>query len=471
MRLTFVLIFLSIIESAFNQLAGQSEYTGASTYSFQTPVDSALSSRVINTFSENGNLLSSITYDWNSSKKIWQGYTKEEYSWDAQGNKTMVISSYWNYDLNCWANSRKIEYTWDAKKIVSNTVYTWNNIQNDWQSYTKYVYTYNSQGNILLYISYDWYSGSSGWMQSIKTEYSYDNEGNNTLTTSNIWNGGAEYYVKTENAYDDAGRKTLETVSYRPPDSDIWILFSTTEKSYDGDGNLLSEIRFESASGFLSGSGTYKNEYSYSPGANLISTLIYSWDGNINDWVLVRKEENSYDDSGNIILAETSDWKSAANEWIVISRKEYEFDINGNEILSINYLWNSEPHEMIFSARFATKYDPNGNITSKAYYDQLPGSSDWRIRNKTFYAYKQSLIINNGQVIRVFPNPFRDMVYVEIPGDTELYSVELFDTGGNKIISSRARIIDLSFLSGGMYFLRIIDGNGNKTKTLKLIKD
>ncbi|MGB2128186.1 MAG: T9SS type A sorting domain-containing protein [Flavicella sp.] len=68
--------------------------------------------------------------------------------------------------------------------------------------------------------------------------------------------------------------------------------------------------------------------------------------------------------------------------------------------------------------------------------------------------------------IRVFPNPTTEILYIEADSDVE---VEVFNTTGNKVMTTNTNKVDVSELMEGVYILKISNAN-NKTNTFKIVK-
>lgn len=67
----------------------------------------------------------------------------------------------------------------------------------------------------------------------------------------------------------------------------------------------------------------------------------------------------------------------------------------------------------------------------------------------------------------IFPNPVKDILNIQFDG--KLKSVEIYNTQGQKLITSAQKQINISSLSSGVYLIRIED-NENRTTTKKIIK-
>jgi hypothetical protein len=89
---------------------------------------------------------------------------------------------------------------------------------------------------------------------------------------------------------------------------------------------------------------------------------------------------------------------------------------------------------------------------------------------KTFYIYRTTSIVSENN-ITVFPNPFKDFLYIGLPEESEFELFELYDLKGRRIMASREHITDLSFLARGLYIIRVMDKNGNPIETVKVIRE
>ena len=69
----------------------------------------------------------------------------------------------------------------------------------------------------------------------------------------------------------------------------------------------------------------------------------------------------------------------------------------------------------------------------------------------------------------IYPNPANDVIFVK---GEEIQSVEIYNSIGVKVVSknvNNSESIDIADLASGMYFVRVLDKNGN-ISTTKIIK-
>jgi hypothetical protein len=76
--------------------------------------------------------------------------------------------------------------------------------------------------------------------------------------------------------------------------------------------------------------------------------------------------------------------------------------------------------------------------------------------------------------VTIYPNPASGFAYLTVGNDSQIYTVELLDLAGNKILTEKTDVsavthglkMDVSTLSNGIYFVRISDGSNTVTKKL-----
>ena len=72
--------------------------------------------------------------------------------------------------------------------------------------------------------------------------------------------------------------------------------------------------------------------------------------------------------------------------------------------------------------------------------------------------------INANNFIKVFPNPAKDKITVQLPEGTKNYQIQLSNAFGQKILQTQSNEIDVSSVSSGIYFLSIDTDNYHANK-------
>jgi hypothetical protein len=75
--------------------------------------------------------------------------------------------------------------------------------------------------------------------------------------------------------------------------------------------------------------------------------------------------------------------------------------------------------------------------------------------------------VSNQGVVKVFPNPTRDFVFIQINDNEDSHLLIVADALGNQLISQETNTnvvkLDISTLAPGNYFLNIFSGTTNET--------
>ena len=77
--------------------------------------------------------------------------------------------------------------------------------------------------------------------------------------------------------------------------------------------------------------------------------------------------------------------------------------------------------------------------------------------------------VESDNEVMIYPNPANDVIFVK---GEEIQSVEIYNSIGVKVVSknvNNSESIDIADLASGMYFVRVLDKNGN-ISTTKIIK-
>ncbi len=147
-----------------------------------------------------------------------------------------------------------------------------------------------------------------------------------------------------------------------------------------------------------------------------------------------------------------AEWE--ANEWISI---KIEVDEE-----NINYYVNEELQKTISNFSQLDIYGFNmlhNNYGYDAYYDNIQFESG--VLNAPKYAKEE---------IKIHPNPAEDFISLQLPSETEIENISIYNIIGQKLISTTStENIQVSNLTPGAYFIKITDTNTQKI-TKKMIK-
>ena len=358
-------------------------------------------------YNDNGNVVLHIYFEGNDS--VWDNDGKEEYIYDADGKIILYKESYWSDSDSNWVYDGKNEYTYDNGLLSEQIYYNYDNSSDSWVSNEKDVYTYNSS-NLIEEIHLNWNSSASQWDSSYKEVYSYNSD--------NLLEGYIYYsYDNESNAYIKDNKKGY---------------------TYDGDNNLITEVRYH-----WNGSSWENNrkyEYSYATSNLYTEEDQYNWD-NSDGWILSDKELRTYADSIDVNTIKFS--------YIFTSDEGLMNDFFRGALVDYEYY---EYEEDKASASLSEKY--------KFFYDKLNSSS----------------LVANYKIdarIKLYPNPASDILFVSSEENID-GRIVVSDISGKTFrtinIYGTHTSIPVQTLPSGIYMISITDKNGNTLKTARIIK-
>lgn len=274
---------------------------------------------------------------------------------------------------------------------------------------TKYVKIYDTNGNLLHDLTYSMHKGS--YVLSLGLDYEYNEEGKlirEFLFNYNSYNDTSTY-SKSEYTY--KGKEEIR-MHYSLSDSGKWKTSYKVERTYDDNGNVLTEISSYAFGKKSKLELSDKRVYTYNSSNLLISEESYSANNKKDGWESTPKVSHTYTyDSKNNLTKEESNYSGYTDS---IIGSEYQYDENNNVIQAISYTgkgsnitiaskkeytYDSNNHKMleIVSSyengeytpyyKYESTYDSNGNISSivTSIYDKE--SAQLKIDRKTDYAY------------------------------------------------------------------------------------
>jgi hypothetical protein len=166
--------------------------------------------------------------------------------------------------------------------------------------------------------------------------------------------------------------------------------------------------------------------------------------------------------NGNSSISQVHSTTNLVENYIgVVTLKYDDADLNGIteadlvlELQSSDGSWTSYTPSSVDTNNNAISYD----FTSAVSFQSITASSS----SATLTITDDDLLDS----IRVFPNPTMDYINILSP---ESHNVEIFNSAGQKLISTNKNRIDIRFISNGNYFLKIKDASNN-IKTFTIIK-
>jgi hypothetical protein len=406
----------------------------------------------------------SCTYDANdritsrtifSNSGIWNNFSKEDYTYDANGNMTSSLRYIWN-GIG-WDNSMKMTWAYNsANNLISRAEYygsgsawtgsyqylsTYNSAQdktqelhqiwqnNAWQDWDKTVYTYDSNHNNLTETSSTY--TNSAWVNSNKYMYAYNSANAITGYTAQTWSGSA--WKNSERA----------TVNYDIANDPIYFLGELwNNNAWENDAQASftctnhDVVRDESQSWI---NNTWVNDetntYTYNPHHDELMHIQQVWGGTAyNNWA---KHIRTYNASYKQLTYKY--YSSDSFGWHLVDFDTWKYDVNG-----FNY------------------YIVNRSITGSGYGDSTI------TYYKTVVGLKANMVDKN--IINIYPNPSKGVFTIETSDATGKF--EVFDLVGNLVfqgeIESLNTNLNLANKAKGIYIVVVSQGKTRQTTKIAI---
>jgi hypothetical protein len=388
-----------------------------------------------------GKWITGIYYDWNNATKAWVNATKDDYTYNANGKWSVATSYKWNSTNSVWDKDAKQEFTYNAGGYATQILYyDWSTTALDWAKDTKFVLNYNADNTAKEFIVSSWSTNINDWVNSVKYEYIYTN-GKLTRVLVSSWDtdvNGWTAAMKYEYEYGTDGKVTRDTYSIWAGTD--WMFMMKYEYTYDTNGRTATEIRSD-------------------------------WNFAITNWLTVSKAELMYDANGNNTEYYTYKWES--NQWVKQTKEITNFN------LSYTYA------DLILPSGYSVFFSPYNYVSTTGglnmplqdiEYAWNAGTANWDNKTKDIYYYSAGSgtgvaeqKADDVSAITIYPNPVTNSFNLNTSESN--VQISIFDLSGSLLLSkqiSGSDLVDVSFLSEGIYMAKIVTEKA--TVTRKFVK-
>jgi hypothetical protein len=406
----------------------------------------------------------------------WKDSVRTTYTYNVSSQLTVQLDETWR--TNSWQNYSRETSTYNSSN--STTLWErWDTIANRWKNSWFSTFTNNADGTVDHIVGQEWDTLSATWRVTGKETYTYDSDKNVTEILDRNWhNNKWEDAAKLINTYNAAGKQ----------------LTSLHQAGYDtGTRNhLVNDWRW---------TNTYDNN-------NYLTTFLFQvWDDspmfqwvNASQWFYTNKPD------GKVYQIFTQTW--FMNEWIDESRQTFSYTtgctlpltlldfsaVRINNTVSVNWKTLNEvntSHFIVQRSLDATlfidisKVAAKGNSAGQNYYtytDNIADIKTGKLYYRLIMADKDgksvvSKIVGitldvNSDDLAIMPNPAKN--YFIIAPSHSYGSVNatvmVYDCAGHVVIRQNVTAgeqrINISFLSKGLYTVRVITKDGAKMQKL-----
>lgn len=153
--------------------------------------------------------------------------------------------------------------------------------------------------------------------------------------------------------------------------------------------------------------------------------------------------------------------------WVVkvdeLGKMEWQKSIGGTAFDYFTSVIQTSDKNYIISGH--SKSSISGDKTENSY-----GSFDyWVLKLDYIDNTNTSIQKYNADILLLYPNPVQNSLNIDFDKNN-LFKIEIYNELGNKVIVSQKEIVDVSYLSPGIYFIKAFDNNKKVLQVQKFIK-
>lgn len=332
------------------------------------------------TFDPEGRVIENISYSWQNVQ--WSPVYRYIYAYDELGRQILRQNDYW---INgAWKVFDKYEVIRTDTTYFEGSYY-YNQTADSLQLVNSVFERYDANGNKLLYI---W--GADGDRIYQKEEYSYEN---GLLTAKDVYKEAYYYPYDLElkeqyfYLYDTHNRVSEQKyLSYNY--QNIYMASRLLKTYVSDDSDLIAATeQFDSICYDDKWVPVKKIEYSYTPTAEPLLTLEYTYNTDNAVWQYATKDEYSYNEDGMVLYFANYDWDDALGTWHGNYKQETEYNEEGIPVSDISYFMN--PTDTIWTPERAVvrSFDVYGNFLGEGWYGINRETGEWVNMGKQLFVY------------------------------------------------------------------------------------
>lgn len=387
--------------------------------------------------------------------------------------KTMLMEEWKN---NSWRNDTKMTNDYDSKgKLVKQTTTAWDTVKNIWKNYYMYSSEYDNNGNLIKRTSSQWDTIKNVWQDYSVTTNILNADGTVKESLSKMWEKDENKWIdyqKTAYTYDAAKNILTETVQM---DMGLgWMNFSKYTFTYNTSNKLTKEL-YQSFN-FMTMGLVDKSQttYEYDTDGNEYRSTEQTKAEASGTWLNYSRSTNTYTTVNNKKMVSTVLEEVFENEWINDWKDTYSYNNDGTIKDNLSEEWNTELKTWENYSKDMVTYS-NGKMYQIVSQDWNKTGSKWDNDSRITFGYLGTgidpQISEADDLVRVYPNPFTDVVNIENEGSLN-GRYNLYNTNGQIVHSANAdktrMRLNLNSLEKGTYFLKTMTVKGEQV--IKLIK-
>lgn len=298
-----------------------------------------------------------------------------------------------------------------------------------WVNYSKEINSYDENGFPTEMLEQGWDSENEVWVNDERIIFSLDGYNITMLNEgwdSDQWVPQVRFHIfssieLTPEDSDDFDGTDSTFIERWVVDSGSWRNLEKTSNIYDGNNNLIRNVRTWWDNDNSSWLDVNINIYTYDGNNNQLTYQYEVFSGWTSSWFITRGT-NTYDASKNLLETIEEEWNSDSSIWDNNRKSIYTYDSNNNMLTYILQLWDTdvEPHQWKYYDRHIYTYNNNNKVLTRVKQNQYWGATEWQNDTRDTYEYASNGYLNH------YTNELyqSDGVWVPWSGDIQLELME-----------------------------------------------
>lgn len=316
-------------------------------------------------------------------------------------NKDVIISTIskqWNETSNQWKNQNKIDNIFDDNdNIIGSMASFWDVTLQNWKYSTQTLYVMDNEGHTIEILDMSWDDINNEWVNVKKVEDIYESNGHFLAKHTSLWENNE--WVLDEiltHAYDSAGNEIGSLTQKRDIYTNEMVNSDKVEMIYEDSISIQTIYKWDITLNewvYVQKLEKVRNSDDY-----VIKTITSRWDTNLSEWIFLTMMTTTFPNE------HTTNYTNYywLNEWVPSTQTSSEYDDKGDLIGSVNYMWDSNIQDWVLSGKSETLYDDNQNMLGSRTYSWY--QEDWLLVSKMVYFYHEGMTtaiqeIQDGQQI------------------------------------------------------------------------
>ena len=387
-----------------------------------------------------------LTLNYNKGKSSFDTISNSVFYYDFYSRNSMTVTR--QYFKGLYLDVNRCLYRYDkGNRLICNVTQINNNGKYD--NSDRDTCTYDEKGNQTIYMQQVFENNKWHTLKGTKNIFTYD--GNHVSTqitqfadTSGKWVNDIKYVYSTDSHGD-----INEAIVYQWSDSAaVWSEFvklsNLSLSANDINRPVTYTVQFRIGSNYLN---AQRVTFTYNKDGLVTSSLTENYKN--NKWVNNTKEQYSYDFLDNKGFYSYQQWDVDKSAWVIQSQTQNQFTYDGEKVISNQF--------SVYNVQ----------------------SQSWEIINKLVYYYTnftsiESKIDNTPAGFKLYPNPARDVLNINLPDNKATYKACVTDISGKVVMvqlldASTTAQINIGPLRPGCYFITV--SNKENTYSSRIVKN